>query len=255
MTPQISVPIRSGSRNGLLFWHVEKASFGARFAASDRIGGRSAPEDAMSISNSDLRRSSKHRSRERSEGGSDRLRSDSLSPGSALFEDLVIGARPVEFPTIDRLVNHLALIGMPLDAESIEVATTLRARVTATFGDVEFVGIERGARPQLLIVRPDLRTVAVRRRIESPEYGFGWGTSGAGAIEAARAMLGAAWSTRWGPDEEMCVEALVHHLLADCGPVFSVTANSLCDFHLFDEDLSTALTDEQLDRIAVYQPE
>lgn len=169
---------------------------------------------------------------------------------------LLVGGLPGEFITIDGLVNHLRLRGLTLDGRTLDAVQGFRQRVAATFGEVEFVGLADEGDPGLFLLAPDGRSLAVGPAIDHPAHRFGWGSGRAGSatdveatLRTARSLVGLAWSQARGPGEEMLAQALAHNFLGDCGPDFSLRANSLCDWYLVDCELSTGLTPPALNRL------
>lgn len=222
MTPSISIPVRFGSASGELSWQVETSSFGARLGFAP----------------------------------------SSRSDRSIGFDDaLVVGGAPGRFITIDALVNHLWLLGLVPDRESVDAICEFRDRVSRTFGDVELAGLTTASGRHLLIVRPDGRTVPISPPLDHRSHRFGWGRDGptdadgeaggpAGELSAvdestmntARALIGSSRGPIWGPTEELAAQTLAHNHLSRCGPRFSFAANSLCDWFLFDQEPTPGLT-------------
>lgn len=166
----------------------------------------------------------------------------------------MFGGRAGEFVTIDGLVNQLRLRGLAPDRRSNEAIAELRDRATRTFGDAELIGLDGPDGGAVLLALPDGSTMPLRPTVDHPDHGFSWGPGRAvvtdhSVMETARTLVRCAWSAGWGTGEEMFAQALVHNFLGGCGAEFSVNANSLCDWYLFDRDLTTDLTAAALRRL------
>ncbi|MGI9595291.1 MAG: hypothetical protein ACR2QK_03975 [Acidimicrobiales bacterium] len=169
---------------------------------------------------------------------------------------LRIGGRTAEFVTMDRLLNHLRLRGLVLDSASMEAALELRRRVSRAFGDVELAGLGGPRDGALMLVLVNGQTVDVRADLGHPDHRFDWEPAtpldlfvGEATMRTARTVVRLAWSEGWGPAEEMLAQTLAHGFLSRCGPDFSLSANSLCDWFLVDQEIATDLDPTDLDRL------
>ncbi len=224
MTHCLSMPISAGSTIGSMSWNVEAAAFAALLRPRSADLARSAPAP--------------HRGHDE----------------AGRWPPIVVGGLPGMFITVDSLIDQLRLMGLDPDAQSLEAATELRARATSTFGDVELVGLSRAGGRRLYLLRPDGRSVPVRHQLADRSHRPGWGRRDRATVETARLLLGLAWSRRWGPHEEMLAEGLACQFLAEVDGHFSVNANSLCDWCLFDQDLRTSLGPADLERLSAATP-
>jgi hypothetical protein len=143
--------------------------------------------------------------------------------------------------TIDGLLDRLDLVGLRLDPASVEVAAGIGERARRIFGGVELLGRAVGGRQTLHLLRPDGRLAP----LPPP--------AGPSVHDTARAMLDRCWSGRWGPAEEQASELLAHGFLTDAGPCFSVGAAALCEWFLFDGELTTGIDPARRDRLLAGQ--
>ncbi|MGB5759690.1 MAG: hypothetical protein WBM50_22435 [Acidimicrobiales bacterium] len=222
MEPRLSVSVRFGSGAGRLVWLADRCTFSIRLRFDDLDGVWAA------------------------------VAFDSPPSPVAPSVDgphLVVGDRPGQFITADRLLNQLRLYGLEPDAPSRQALPGFRLLVSRTFGDAEIVGFADPDRCRLLVALPDGRTIEIGTELNHPAHRFGWGPrsgSATSTMATARALVMRCWSPAWGADEEMLAQSLARCHLGRCGPLFSINANSLCDWYLFDKDLSTGLEPSQL---------
>ena len=141
------------------------------------------------------------------------------------------------FLTVDGLLDRLDLMGLRLDPPSVEAASDLADRAARIFGRVELVGRAVATGWELSMMRPDGRLVA----LPLPD-----GPSGR---SMACAVLDRCWSGRWGRAEEQAAELLALDLLAGTDLGFSVDAASLCEWFLFDGEVTTEIDSGRLRRL------
>jgi len=131
----------------------------------------------------------------------------------ALPGRVVIGHRPVEFLTVDSLVNRLAVLGFHPDPASLNSLLALRSEVHDRCGSVVFLGrpglSAAGSPPglagEIVLGLPAGGTVPVRPLLEHPDHGFAWGHRAAATVRTAAAMVDLAW----GPQRDAATEAAV----------------------------------------------
>lgn len=204
-------------RDGVAWWSPETASFGA---AIDVVGlGRASPTAG--------------------EAGRD-------DPWAG---SVVVGAGRERCLTVDGLIDELALSGYELDPPCAEALAVLGERVSAACGEVEVVGVGGPHGGTLVVWAPGARLLPIGRVAPWAAPGHAWGGFGRAAIDTARVIVGAVWSRRWGPDEELFAAGIALELLASAGPCFSVTAASLCRWYLMDGQPTTNLGPAELGRI------
>ena len=116
MEPCLSMSVRFGSGAGRLLWLADRCTFSLRlrFDDLDGVGAELASPCPPTP----------------------------VGP-SVELPHLVVGGRPGQFITVDRLVNQLRLYGLEPDTPSSEALPEFRGLVSRTFGDAEIVGVTR----------------------------------------------------------------------------------------------------------------
>ncbi len=234
------MPVRFGSGSGHLLWLEGRGTFSIRLSFDDLaerhdLSGFDGPTGLGQRYGSGA-------------GVDPAIGEQSLAvPGDR--PHFIAGDRPGAFVTVDRLLNHLQLYGLEPDGRTVEALPGFRELVRRTFGDAEMVGIAGPDRSRLLVVLPDGPMIEVGTELEHRAHRFGWGPRpgpGTSTMATARAIVSRCWSPQWGAGEEMLAQTLARCHLRHCGPRFSLSANSLCDWYLFDTDLATGLAPSEL---------
>ncbi len=164
-------------------------------------------------------------------------------PPSAFMPSTVRhGTRFAQFITTDSLANHLAAVGLGLDAASLQALCHLGREVSCRLGDAEFVGFTApGIRHHLYLKTPAGVMVAMRPTLDHPDHDLRWGDTSEATVETARLLCEQAWVRPPAADIEIFALALTHEYLALVDSDFSLNAPAVCDWFLTDSPPSTML--------------
>ncbi len=151
---------------------------------------------------------------------------------------VVIGHRPVEFLTVDSLVNRLATLGFHPDPVSLNSLFALRSEVYDRCGSVVFLGrpgpgaagLPSGLAGEIVLGLPAGGTVPVRPLLEHPDHGFAWGHRAAATVRTAAAMVDLAWTPQRDAATEAAVVDLAISVLAEVRGGFVWRVESVADW-------------------------
>jgi hypothetical protein len=152
------------------------------------------------------------------------------------------GVRTGEFLTPEALTNHLAGIGLEVDAATRAELDDLAGQVAAAEGEAEIVGLTDlwGGR-HLLAVTPARLALRLNPRLEHRDYRLDWGDTGPCSVETARLICEQVWVRAPALDIDTFALAFTHEVLSTAGSDFSFSATSLCDWYLTDAEPRTSL--------------
>ena len=157
-----------------------------------------------------------------------------------------VGGRFAECVTIDAVINQLLRRGLGVTEASVPDVVDLANDVRDQHGDAEVVGLsdELGTR-RLVLVTASRVALPVRPSVEHPDYRIWWGDTSPASVETARLVLDRVWVGHYSVGDGDAYALAGSHLY-DQGPLWSMSATSLCDWVLQDATPTTALTPEDL---------